>query len=248
MPFALLMNSRKTATRPAPKSAEVPGLMWRRGLAAFARVMKSLFIGLLALQLHAELLDKLAITVGRQVITELQLDEEIRVTDFLNRQPIIRDAAARRTAADRLVQQLLVKQEMDMSRYPLPTSEDVDKFLTGLISQFGGEQAFTAALKQYDLTTDTLKSHLALQLTTMRFIEDRFRPVADASNAQIEAAYQREVHDWPTTHSTPPPALKDVRDEIAKALSTERVDYALNEWLEEARKKVDIRYFDKSLE
>ena len=202
----------------------------------------------MALQLQAELLDRLAVTVGQQVITELQLDEEIRVTDFLNRKPIVRDAAARRAAADRLVQQLLIKREMDMSRYPLPTEGDVNKFLTELIQQFGGEEAFAESLRSYDLTVDTLKAHLALQLTTLRFIEYRFQPVVDISNSEIENAYQREIQNWSATHSSPPPPLKEVRADIVKALNSQRVDYALNQWLEEARKKADIRYLDKGLE
>ncbi|HWF48846.1 MAG TPA: hypothetical protein VG168_17695, partial [Bryobacteraceae bacterium] len=177
--------------------------------------MKYLIIALVALQLHSELVDKLAITVGRQVITELQLDEEIRVTDFLNREPIVRDIAARRAAGDRLVQQLLIKREMDMSRYPMPTDQEVDKFLAGLIQQFGGEEAFTAALKSYELSIDTLKAHLALQLTTLRFIDYRFRPVVDVSSAEIENAYQREIQNWSATHSTPPPPLSQVRARIA---------------------------------
>ena len=89
---------------------------------------------------------------------------------------------------------------------------------------------------------------MALQLTTLRFIEYRFRPVVDVSNSEIENAYQRDIQDWSATHSTPPPALKDLRSDIVKALSSQHVDYALNEWLEEARKRIDIRYQDKSLE
>ena len=103
--------------------------------------MRCLLVCLMALQVHSELLDKLAITVGRQVITELQLDEEIRVTDFLNKEPVVRDTTARRAAADRLVQQLLIRREMDVSRYPLPTDAEVNKFFAGLIPQFGGEDA-----------------------------------------------------------------------------------------------------------
>jgi hypothetical protein len=210
--------------------------------------MRYLLICLVALQLHSDLLDRLAITVGRQVITELQLDEEIRVTGFLNKEPILRDTKARRAAADRLVQQLLIRREMDVSRYPLPSDEEVNKFLAGVITQFGGNEPFAAALKSYQLTVDTLKTHLGLQLTTLRFIEYRFRPVVDVSNAEVENAYERDIQNWGATHSGPPPPLKDVRPNILKVLSGQHVDYALNEWLEEARKRVDIRYQDKDLE
>ena len=81
------------------------------------------------LPLHAEIVDRIAITAGRQVITELQLDEELRVVAFLNHQPIARDANARRAAADRLIEQLLIKRDLDLSHYPPPSPADVDDFM-----------------------------------------------------------------------------------------------------------------------
>ncbi|HEX4808835.1 MAG TPA: hypothetical protein VH325_07895 [Bryobacteraceae bacterium] len=210
--------------------------------------MKFLLACLLALQLHAELVDKLAITIGQQVITELQLDEELRVTALLNKQPVVRDTATRRAAADRLVQQLLIKKEMDMSRYPPPTDAELNKYYEGVVSQFAGNATFEAALKSYELTPSTIKNHLTLQLITLLFIQYRFRPAVDISDQEIANAYQREIQNWTAMHSTPPPPLRDLRDQIVETITSQRVDYALSAWLEEARKRVDILYLDKDLE
>ncbi len=38
----------------------------------------------LLLTAQAEIIDRIAVTVGNQVITELQIDEELRVTALLN--------------------------------------------------------------------------------------------------------------------------------------------------------------------
>ncbi len=198
--------------------------------------------------LRAEVIDRIAITAGKQVITELQLDEELRVTALLNHEPILRDLGARRTAANRLIEQLLVKREMELSHYPLPTAEETDNYLAQVRSEFGGATPFDQALATYALTEATLRDHLALQLTTLRFIEYRFRPGLGISDAEVQSYYQHEVSTWRTTHTGTPPAFESLRDSIRKTLIEQRTDEALDTWLTESRKQTNIIYLDKTLQ
>lgn len=207
----------------------------------------SLALFCLVLQMHAEVIDRLAITVGRQVITELQLDEELRVTALLNGKPVERSSAARHAAANRLIEQLLVQHEMELSQYPLPDTKDVDTYVSRVEEQLGGPQAFSQILSRYDLTEDTLKAHLALQLTTLRFVEYRFKPEAGVSDADINAYYQHEVTDWSREHTGAPPALAAVKESIRQTLMEERTDQALDAWLNEARRQARIVYVDTTL-
>lgn len=208
-----------------------------------------LLLGCFALAACPEIVDRLALVVGQQVVTELQLDEEIRVTAFLNRQPVIRDPAARRAAADRLVQQMLVKREMDLSHYPLPAQAEVSEYVKGIQRQQGlSSSTFTQALSEYELTEETLKDHLALQLTTLRFIQYRFQPEIDVPETAIINRYKAEIVNWKTRHTGPPPTLDQSKDSIREALLEERTDNALNAWIEDARKRVNIRYLDKTLQ
>lgn len=198
--------------------------------------------------LRAEIIDRIAIAVGQEVITELQLDEELRVTAFLNHQPIARGLDSRRAAADRLVTQLLVKREMELSHYPLPAAEDIDNYLEHVRTDFGAV-SFDQALAACNLSESTLREHLALQLTTLRFIEFRFRPDIGVSEADIQNYYQREMTTWKANHpGAAPPALAASRESIRKALIDSRTDEVLNTWLEESRKQVNIVYLDKSLQ
>lgn len=211
-------------------------------------IVRSLLLLLALLPLHATILDRLAITVGSQVITQQQLDEELRVTAFLNHEKIVRTEEARRTAADHLVQQLLVTREMELSQYPLPQAEDVNKYLLQVRAGFGTATSFAEALAEYELSEETLKQHLALQLTTLQFIEFRFRPNVGISTADVQEAYNREVVAWKVTHpGGTPPSLDSSREAIQKALLEERTDQVLDTWLEETRKQVSIVYLDKSL-
>ena len=198
--------------------------------------MRSLLLFLiLTTPLAAEVLDRVAITLDQKVITEAQVNEEIRVTAFLNRQPARWSNDERRTAADRLVQQYLVEREMGLGHYPPPSDEEVQKYLDGLISTFGGSAIFYPALKNSNLNPDILKAHLALQLTALRFIEYRFRPNFEITDEEIQAYRKRD----PRSGS---------REAIREILIQERTDEILASWLEESRKQVNIVYLDATLQ
>jgi hypothetical protein len=197
---------------------------------------------------RAEVIDRLAVAVGNRIITELQIDEELRVTALLNRKPVVRSMEERRAAADRLVEQLLIKQEMDLSRYPLPGPADVDKYLQQITGASGGSDVFDKMLASHNLTVETVRRHLELQLMELRFIDFRFRPDTVVSDSDVEAAYRRQVAGWNASHSGAPPTFETSRDALRAMLVEEQTDAALNTWLGESRKRVSIVYFDKALE
>lgn len=201
-----------------------------------------------SLLMHADLVDRLAIAVGLQVITQLQLDEELRITAMMNHKPVARDLEARREAADRLVQQLLIRNEMELSHYPLPEDQAIEAYLQQIKEQNGGTEAFRQALKQFNLTEDTLRQHLELQLTALQFIEYRFRPDSSVSDADVEAAYKQKAASWKLSHTGEPPTLDKAREVLRTTLIEERTDAGLNNWLAESRKQVNIVYFDKTLQ
>jgi parvulin-like peptidyl-prolyl isomerase len=202
-----------------------------------------LLLAAFSFTLRAELIDKLAITVGQQVITELGIDEDLRVVALINGEPVNRRLDARRASADRLVQRLLIQHEMEVSRYPLPSDEEVSIYLQQVENSVGGEAAFPNLLKSYNLTLATLVNYLKAQLTMLRFIEYRFSPDISVSDSDIELANQTE---HPGVE--PPPLTQAKRDAISQKLTEERTDAALNTWLAEARKQVNIVYLDTELQ
>jgi hypothetical protein len=207
------------------------------------------FCLLLVAWLRGEIVDRIAITVGRQVITELQIDEELRVTAFQNHVPISGDIETRRAAADRIVAQRLVDREMDMSHYPAPDPSDIQQYVERIRNGFMSETAYRQALNEYRITEPILSQHLANQLATLSFIELRFRPNLDLPEADIETFYNREIATWKTEHpGIPPPSFAAARSAILKTLIEEHTDEILDTWLEEARKQVSITYLDRSLE
>lgn len=214
------------------------------------RILKSEFwivVFLFPALLAAEIIDRIAITVGKQVITESQIDQEIRVTAFLNREKVDLSTAARREAAGRLIEQALVRREMDFSRYPLPELSDTGELLQSIKAMYPNEAEFQEALQSYGITLDDLTRRLWWQLTLLRFIDYRFRPGIQIPPADVQAYYRQQVFEWQQKGTRPIPTLEESRDQIEEILTQHKIDQALDQWLAEARSQATINYLDPAL-
>jgi antitoxin component of MazEF toxin-antitoxin module len=205
------------------------------------------FLVSLEVLLPAEIIDRIVITAGNQVITQSQVDEEIRVTAFLNREKVDLSADARKQAAGRLIEQALIKREMDLSRYPLPELGDTGESLESLKAMYPSETDFQDALQSYGITTDELTRRLWWQLTLLRFIDYRFRPGIQIPAADVQAYYRQQVSEWEQKGTKPIPALEEARDQIEEILTQKRIDQALEQWIKDTRKQVTINYLDPGL-
>lgn len=207
-----------------------------------------LFVGWLAVTIRSEILDRIAITVGRQAVTERQVDEEIRVAAFLNRASVSLNSAERKSAAQRIIEQLLVQREMEVSHYPLPERAEMDRYAADVKESMGGPQSFEAALRADDLNEDVLREHLGLQLTLLRFIEFRFKPEVNISEQAIREAYAKETEESRTSRSGSPRPLAEERDEIQQTLAAQQTDELLDSWLKRNREMVNVVYLDRTLQ
>ncbi len=123
--------------------------------------MRILLFFLLAAAAHGEVLDRVAVTIGNQVITQSDIDSEIRMTAFLNDQPPEFTAKAKREAAQRLVEQKLVGREMELGRYGEGAEPEADAMLEKLEkSRSRNKTEFDQALRQAGITQKELLNHL----------------------------------------------------------------------------------------
>ncbi|MGH9611892.1 MAG: hypothetical protein ACRD4P_02305, partial [Bryobacteraceae bacterium] len=138
---------------------------------------------LAGVSIHAELLDRIAVTVDKDVITEQQTLEHIRVAAFLNQEQPSYSSDAKRVAADEMVQQILVRREMDFSHYPLPPLSAADQLEEQILERYPNHDAFVQSLRRAGLTEEELKSHLWWEVAIVRFVDYRFQPAIDIPNA-----------------------------------------------------------------
>jgi len=170
----------------------------------------------------AAVVDRVALVIDKKVFTESEVVDEVRITQFLNGQPLDPGPAARHSAADRLVDQELIRRELQASGFQQPAASEADTLLRSFRqSRFRSDADYQAALKKYGITEEQLKQHLLWQLTALRFTDQRFRP---------EQAAQ------------PADAASQSADRVADELATSDVDRQLDAWLKQARENVQITF------
>jgi len=219
-------------------------------LTPVCRLRKVAAAALLIYALQAEVLDRVAVTVGRHVITQSEIIEQIRVAAFLNDEEPDLSAAGRKKASERLVEQTLIRTEMALSRYPEPSPAAVEKTLAEVkrVRQLS-DAAFAGMLARHKLTEEVLRRNLANQLMILLFIDYRFRPSVAVPNQDVEKYYRESfVPEWKKSNSQDPPELDEVWDGLMEKLRDQRTDEALEEWLREARKTTRVTWVKEAFQ
>jgi hypothetical protein len=193
--------------------------------------------------LQAETLDRIAVSVGTDVITESQVILDLRVAAFLERKPVDLSGAAKRQSAERLVDQLLILREAADSHLTLPSTEAT----AGLVGPYAAETGYQADLTRYGISERDLGAHLLAGLRTLTFTDLRFRPDVQVSPEDIRSYYDK-LTSQPNPAETPPPSFDASRNQIEKLLVEQRVLEDLDKWLATARSAARVQYRDKAFE
>jgi hypothetical protein len=199
--------------------------------------------GIAAAVLPAEIIDRIAVTVDNQVITSSEITEQIRVTAFLNSQKPDLSPSERRQTADRLVAQLLVQREMDLTRYPRPTAAEVKEALQQTESRFGSHAEYERQLAADGITSSDVEEALLRQITLLRFIDLRFRPEVQVPESEVKRYYETVLlPEIRRKGIQPEPDFDEVRADCEEALANELVNKRVEAWLNEVRSRARINY------
>lgn len=196
----------------------------------------------IALTARAEIIDRIAVSVGSEVITIDQINDELRVTAFLSHTQPNLTADEKKKAAERLIEQTLIKREMDFTHYPLPALSDADPLVKKVEAEYPDRQTYLNALASYGISEDNLRQHLWWQLTLLKFTDERFRPAVQITTAEIRQYYRRQVEKWQEQGAKEIPTFEQSRDAMEKALTEERVNQVMDRWLGDARTQIDIHF------
>ena len=193
---------------------------------------------------QAEIIDRIAVTVGKRVIAASDVALEIRLSAFMNQATPDFSPGSKRKIADRLVERALIQEEAELSRYPSPEASEAAPALASLKQeQFSGDAAYRQALSSYVITEEDLNRYLLEQIAVSSFIDIRFGPSVQFLEDDLRAYYsERFVPQWKNRSRQPLPAFDAVRDQVAGALRAERVNRLLDEWLKEAKGRARIVY------
>jgi peptidyl-prolyl cis-trans isomerase SurA len=213
-------------------------------------VAHAIIAAIFVFAVHADIIDRIAVSVGNHVITASDLDRETRVTAFLNGIKPNFTPTARRATAGRMVEQALVRSELENSRYPTPAPSDVDPVLAQLKKErFPNHADFERALPEYGITEQDVRNELLWQRTLLSFLDVRFRPSVQLTDKEIQEYFQKTVQPAAQlAHPGQPVALDNYRDEIETTLTGQREDQAMSAWLDQAKKRTQIVYHDEAFQ
>jgi len=203
----------------------------------------SLALLLCATLLPAEIIDQIAVTVDNRVVTTSEIDEALRVAAFLNGEKPDLGPAAQRRMADRLIEQILVRREMGLTRYPEPSPSEVAATLDQAKRRFSGEAQFQQEMAAYNLTQRQIENALGRQITLLRYIDLRFRPEVQVQENEVQQYYETVfLPEIRKKGIAPEPTFEDARAQCEEALTSGLVDKRVDAWLVGARERARIDY------
>jgi len=196
---------------------------------------------------HAVIVDRIAITVGNAIIKDSDITEDLRITTFLNNESLTASLAARKVAASRLIDQAVIRKEIDSGAYPSASAAEMQNLLAEVEKRYPNEAAFKRALTSRGIDEADLKAHLVWQLTVLHFIDARFRPSALITEEDIEKYYKEHKPQLEAANPGKPAMLEELHAQIQDLLTGERVNQLLDDWLIRRRQNAKIVYLEDAL-
>lgn len=198
---------------------------------------------------RAEIVDRVAVSVGRQAITESSLLRELRLTAMMNEETPDFSPASKRRTLERMIEQTLLRREMELSRYQMPEAAAVDSYLERLKKpRFRTEADYQQALEKHRLQEDEFRDYLRRQIATLRFLEIRFQPGIQITEAETRQYYEKEfLAEWQNMSKGPAPSFEEARTKVEAVLTAQRLDQLVDDWLKETRGRTRIEIQEQVL-
>jgi hypothetical protein len=187
-------------------------------------------------------IDRIAVTVGRHVISEYEILQDIRLSAFIDSKQPEFGAEQKRKAADRLIDQYLVLQDAAMTRTPVPSAADAAAMLAPIKARYASEQEYRSALAQARITDAELADHLLAGLRMLRYTDLRFRPEVEITENALHAYYDKLTASAGNTSERP--TFEASRNDIEKLLTEQQTMQALDRWLSTARSETPVVYHE----
>jgi hypothetical protein len=236
-------SERRAQPWPLPKHVWVPSVI------SFAFFVALLPIGAVAQEAPApahvqqeaspstgaQTIDAIAARIDTDVITESEVRELAGFQMLVDGASKSRDEIIRE-----LTDQWIVQGEAETARFPHPSDQDIDNAYAGLVKQFPSQQAFDQRCTQAGLTQDAVRRQLAKQLYLSRFLDFRFRPAAEVSDADVQKYYEDEFAPQLKAKNEPVPPLEQVQSTIREVLIQRDITDRANQWLDDTRARLEV--------
>ena len=224
----------------------MPGRIFSRRSATFICAL-ALFFSSVTFA-HASSAQELIDRIAARVENDIVLLSDVR---HLGRYQMLVDGKSENEAQllDRLIDQWVVQNEADASRFPRPTDAEIDQGVAALKKSFPSLQEYEERRKQSGLTEEQVRDKIATQIHLTNYLDSRFRPSVQVDAKAIEDFYNTAVVPRAKARGQDPPSLEASRDVIQEALIEQSIDAQAERWLKESRSRIHVeRLLDEEKE
>ena len=148
----------------------------------------------------AEIIDRVAVSVENAVISESEILRQVRLTAFLNDEPVAFTSERKRETADRLVEQMLIRREIATTRYLSDDPNAYQPAYESVRKNAGSDVAWRAKLEKYGISDSDVREALHWQTTLLGFIQIRFRPGIQVPENDVRVYYEAEYFFYRKEH------------------------------------------------
>jgi len=144
---------------------------------------------------------------------------------------------------DRLIDQWIVRSEAELSRFPEPKSEEIDREVARVVKSFASVEEYEARKKQSGLNDAEVRKTVTAQLYLNSYLDSRFRPSVQIDEKAVEDFYKNAVVPRAKARGQEPPTLEASRDIIQDALVQSDINEQADRWLKESRDRLHVQKF-----
>lgn len=204
---------------------------------------------LAALTLSGEIIDRIVGVAGTDVVTLSEARRYLEYQSVFQNKELDLSRQAYREAVDQLLNQTLIRREIEISRYTPPAMAEAEKRLSEWMSDKDRGLKMQKQLAEYGISEDDLRKRLLWYITVIRFTDYRFSPGVQVRDEEIEEYYKSTFLPQfrKTSPGAPEPSLDESRAAIQQILVQQKTTQATNEWLNLARQQARVRIFEEAL-
>jgi len=142
---------------------------------------------------------------------------------------------------DRLIDQWVVQNEADASRFPRPTDAEIEQSLMALKKSFASPELYEERKKQSGLSDLQIRDKITTQLYLTNYLDSRFRPSVQVDAKAVQEFYETAVLPRAKARGQEPPSLEASREVIQEALVQQSIDSQADQWLKESRVRIHVQ-------
>lgn len=190
----------------------------------------------------AEIIDRIAATIEREVITVSEVEQLVTLRVFERRSDETIEEYRRRVL-DAMIAQALRYRDVERFGGADISPDAIESRLLLVRQRFPSDEAFAQALRSAELTLDELRAIVKRELQVEAYIEERFSPLIFVSLEEIERFYRERWAPQRRARGLAVPPVAQVTEEIRDLLKAERLAAEIDRWTEQLRARANVDVF-----